>query len=96
MANGVPFTFDAIPDPYGEGSYSELKVMKSGAGYYIGRTFKNPDGYDEPGTRESAYFMSEEAANEAFENGFSWRASPENFALYEKNPGPALLKAGAS
>lgn len=37
-------------------NYSDMKVMKSGAGYYIGTTYSNPDGFEEPGSRDSVYF----------------------------------------
>lgn len=37
---------------------SELKILKSAAGYYIGRTYKD-EGMDFPYSRESGYFKSE-------------------------------------
>lgn len=42
--------------------YGELKVMKSNAGYYIGSEYANPDGYTEPGTRDSPYYADSSAA----------------------------------
>jgi len=54
-------------------SYSELKVMKSPAGYYVGTTYHNSEfGFDEPGSRDSGYFRTEEEAAamlKTFESG---------------------------
>ena len=53
-------------------NYSELKVLHSGAGYYIGTIYNNPDGYKEPGSRDSNYFKSNREAEEflkELENG---------------------------
>lgn len=45
------------------GNYSELKVMCSAAGWYVGTTYKDPEfNFEEPGTRESGYFSSSEEA----------------------------------
>lgn len=44
------------PDPE---NYSDLQVMKSPAGWYIGTVYNSPDGYTEPGSRDSQYFSSE-------------------------------------
>ena len=42
---------------------SKLKVLKSNAGYYIGRTSINEDfGFEEPYSRESGYFRTLEEA----------------------------------
>jgi hypothetical protein len=49
-------------------SYSELKVLCSGAGYYVGTMYLNkedPDPkyhFEEPGSRDSDYFASREKA----------------------------------
>ena len=42
---------------------SELKILRSAAGYYIGRTCKE-DGlpFEEPYSRESGYYPTEKAA----------------------------------
>lgn len=45
---------------------SELQVMQSAAGYYVGR-HKVVDGYPMPYSRESGYFDSQERANLALE-----------------------------
>lgn len=51
---------DYISDKTG---YSELQVLQSGAGYYIGTIYTNPsDGCQEPGSRDSDYFATEEQA----------------------------------
>lgn len=43
--------------------YSEMKVLRSGAGYYIGTIYTYPiDGLQEPGSRDSDYFATEEQA----------------------------------
>ncbi len=39
--------------------YSELKVCKSAAGYFIGTTYTNDEGYKEPGSRDSIYFSTD-------------------------------------
>jgi len=43
---------------------SALKVMKSAAGYYIGRSCTDDDmpGFEEPYSRESGYYPTEAAA----------------------------------
>lgn len=47
--------------------YTELRVLKSAAGYYIGTMYeeRDEDGklkWQEPGSRDSEYFRTEEAA----------------------------------
>ena len=42
-------------------NYSELKVMHSNAGYYVGTTY-NGEGFEEPGSRDSDYFKNEKDA----------------------------------
>lgn len=45
--------------------YSELQVMHSDAGYYIGTVYTDHDGFKEPGSRDSDYFgIKEEAEKE--------------------------------
>ena len=43
-------------DPDNIGRYSDLQVLESPAGWYIGTYYRNPRGYIEPGSRESGYF----------------------------------------
>lgn len=48
-------------------NYSELKIMHSNAGYYIGTTYTDPaDGFVEPGSRDSNYFKTREDAETFF------------------------------
>jgi hypothetical protein len=46
---------------------SELKVMKSAAGYYIGREMTDSDGMAMPYGRHSDYYESHNAASRALE-----------------------------
>lgn len=46
--------------------YSDLQVLLSGAGYYIGTLYNEPEGYEVPGTRDSVeYFASAMLAENA-------------------------------
>lgn len=45
-----------------KGNYSELQVMRSGAGYYVGTIYTGADGFQEPGSRDSGYFPTEKDA----------------------------------
>lgn len=45
--------------------YSGLRVLHSSAGYYIGTVYTAPDGLQEPGSRDSDYFVTRAKA-EAF------------------------------
>ncbi len=56
-----------------DGAYSDVKVMRSAAGYYIGTSFTHNEtsdcaGLTEPGSRESEYFGTREAAQSALDN----------------------------
>lgn len=42
--------------------YSEMQVLRSAAGYYVGTIYTDEDGFEEPGSRDSSYFKSEEEA----------------------------------
>lgn len=45
------------------GGYSELMVLKSAAGYYIGTVYTDPEtGFEEPGSRDSDYFPRRDEA----------------------------------
>jgi hypothetical protein len=61
---------DYIPEEEKKG-YSDLKVMKSAAGYYIGTTFTDDTGFTEPGSRDSEYFDTRELADAALASN-SW------------------------
>ena len=62
---------------------SVLKVMKSGAGWYIGRSYFDTEfGFEGPYSRESGYFTTEESANDNFEmDVWVYRDAPENRAV---------------
>lgn len=47
--------------------YSDLQVMRSGAGWYIGTSFSNPEGFAEPGSRDTDYYASEADAKYALD-----------------------------
>ena len=48
---------------------SELKVMRSAAGWYVGTTYTDPeDGFTEPNSRETDYFSSRAEAEKALES----------------------------
>lgn len=49
-------------DPNPDGRYTELLVLQSNAGYYIGTLFIGSDGFVEPGSRDSEYFDTREEA----------------------------------
>ena len=57
---------DYISEPE-KSRYSDLKVMSSAAGYYVGTTYENFDDegvfeFSEPGSRDSGYFRTKEEA----------------------------------
>jgi hypothetical protein len=85
--NDFPITIDGMP-------VSELHVMQSGAGYYIGRSCLDPDcgGMEVPFSRESGY-MTKTAAVEAMASPYQdWpvRDCVENNALYASGELPDL------
>jgi hypothetical protein len=50
-------------DGTNEQHYSDLQVLRSNAGWYIGTVYTDPtDGFKEPGSRDSDYFPTREAA----------------------------------
>ena len=53
-------------------NYSDLGVMRSNAGWYIGTYYRDPRyGWAEPGSRDSQYYATSEEAFQAFEDK-SW------------------------
>lgn len=56
-----------IEDKESEKRYSDLQVLRSAAGFYIGTIYNNPEmgGFQEPGSRDSTYFEHEEIAEQA-------------------------------
>lgn len=68
--------------------YSELKVLHSGAGYYIGRV----DKFGAPYSRESGYYRAFEAAENQLKNGFVVRDCAENNFAYDSGALPDIRK----
>ena len=63
-------------------SYTPLQVLSSAAGFYIGTLYNNPDGYQEPGSRDSGYFNSFQQAEDMLE---SWKRN-ENLLSMREHP----------
>lgn len=68
--------------------YSELKVMHSNAGYYIGRE----DETGMPYSKESCYYPTHKAAEKALTNGFKVRDCAENNFAYDTGALPDIRK----
>jgi hypothetical protein len=71
----------------GELLISVLMVLRSAAGYYIGRMCMDlvefyPNYIEEPYSRESGYYPTEEAAQAELKGGFSVRDCVENNHAY--------------
>lgn len=45
-----------------KGRYSEMQVLRSAAGFYVGTLYTGADGFVEPGSRDSGYFGTEDDA----------------------------------
>ena len=60
---------------------SELKVMHSAAGYYIGRSCFD-EGFEEPYSRESGYMTKEQAEAQLAADSFVVRECAENDYAY--------------
>ena len=58
-------------------AYSELKVLRSAAGFYVGTTYSR-DGVEEPGSRDSGYFATYDAA-ERFLNMLRTVNNPQEY-----------------
>lgn len=57
--------------------YSDLQVLKSAAGWYIGTIHTDDDGFQEPGSRDSGYYQTKEEAQQALDNNsFEPRLNP--------------------
>lgn len=48
-----------------KGRYSDIQVLKSNAGFYLGTVFVDEDGFKEPGSRDSDYYTTKEEAEAA-------------------------------
>jgi hypothetical protein len=44
------------------GRYSDLQVLRSAAGWYVGTVFTDASGFPMPGSRDSGYFATREDA----------------------------------
>ena len=47
--------------------FSDLQVLRSAAGWYIGTIHTDEKGFQEPGSRDSTYFASEEIAKKVLD-----------------------------
>ena len=71
-----PQVKNVIKDAVDRTCYSDLQVLKSG-GWYIGTLYRNPEGFTEPGSRDSQYFPTMESAQIAFDtNDWTQRHMP--------------------
>ena len=87
--------FIADQYPSSEGEYTDLQVLHSAAGYYIGTIFLHNKtsefpGLQEPGSRESDYYRTKEAAQKELD-AMNWdqRGSPDekkNPVMFELDP----------
>lgn len=59
MKSPMVTTLDCVPD---KDSYSELQVLRSAAGFYVGTLHTDEDGFVEPGSRDSGYFGTRQEA----------------------------------
>ena len=80
---------------------SNLRVLKSAAGYFIGRVCVETDenneafivkDYEEIYSRESGYFPTYRSAEDALLNGFQIRDCGENNYAYDKGTLPDIRK----
>lgn len=51
-----------LPEIPNKDRYTELRVLKSAAGWYIGTLYIDPEYGAEPGSRDSGYFATKEEA----------------------------------
>lgn len=48
-------------------NYTDLQVLRSGGGYYVGTLYRTDEGWDEPGSRDSDYFATKDDATTELE-----------------------------
>ena len=79
------FSEELYPNDFEGDRVSNLKVMKSAAGYYIGRSYWDEEfGFDGPYSRESGYYATAEDAQLDLEaQSFEVRDCLENNWAYE-------------
>jgi hypothetical protein len=41
-----------------KGNYTELQVLQSAAGYFVGTLYNDPEGWQDMGSRDSDYFAT--------------------------------------
>jgi len=82
-----PILCDRIEPGY---RLTEMMVLHSNAGYYLGRMGWNPNmgGFEEPCSRESDYFTTKEEAEKALKGGFDLRDCLENNYGYQEGSLP--------
>lgn len=68
----------AMYDRVNAARYSDVQVLQSAAGWYVGTTFTEEEGYETPGSRESEeYYATQAEAQAALDNDtFTQRAHP--------------------
>lgn len=54
-------------NPADRAKFSDLQVLRSAAGWYIGTIHTDEEGFQEPGSRDSIYFASEEIAKKVLD-----------------------------
>lgn len=90
--NPAPKTKNPVPEaeekPTTGVLYSDLKVLSSNAGFYIGRV----DIHGGPYSRESGYYKTFGIATQALEDGFELRGCGENDIAYEMGALPDIRK----
>lgn len=47
-----------------KGNYTELMVLRSAAGWYVGTLYNDPAGFQDAGSRDSNYFATEAEARD--------------------------------
>jgi hypothetical protein len=65
-------------EPSQKAKYSALQVLQSAAGYYVGTTYTDEDGFQGPGSRDSGYFPTKEEAARFLET-VSAVANPQEY-----------------
>jgi hypothetical protein len=85
-------TEERFPNRARDGTrYSDLKPLRSAAGWYVGRDCWNDEfAFVEPYSRESGYFATEEETARAMLGGFEIRQCVENEAGMERGDLPRL------
>lgn len=66
MMRSIQVAIIHADNPAEEAKYSDLQVMKSAAGWYIGTAYNAIGGWQEPGSRDTDYYSTKEEADYAF------------------------------